>query len=222
MFKLCRTASPSRRWCRRSALCRMDPAEIKPCRQHRQCDPAPAFSVHSSTTGIYRRSKSQLDQLFARDFHNHDVHPALIAFLNVVQVPFFPSESVAFISGNDRGRFFYVDVILPVRLYFFAESAHDIDGKADYQNQASAQAADGGTTKIKPAAAKQQQQNNHNQPWIHGFKVSHLWNSFHGVFTPGPPRRDLRFWCSLRPSMVHVGQRQRFASIRSKFWSINC
>jgi len=42
-----------------------------------------------------------------------------------------------------------------------AESARDIDDKADQQNQAKAAAADDGTTKVKPAATEQEKQNNY-------------------------------------------------------------
>ena len=43
-----------------------------------------------------------------------------------------------------------------------AESAHDIDDKADQQNQAKPSAADNRATKVKPAAAEQEKQN-HNE-----------------------------------------------------------
>ena len=48
-------------------------------------------------------------RLFAGDFRDHDVHPSLIAFLDVVQVPLFPAEPLAFSLGNGRGRHFQVD-----------------------------------------------------------------------------------------------------------------
>jgi hypothetical protein len=43
-----------------------------------------------------------------------------------------------------------------------AKSAHQIDDKADHQNQANSAASDHGTAKVKPAAAKQQEQDNQN------------------------------------------------------------
>ena len=39
------------------------------------------------------------------------------------------------------------------------ESTHEIDDKADHQNQANPAAADDWTTKVKPAAAEQQKKN---------------------------------------------------------------
>lgn len=47
------------------------------------------------------------------------------------------------------------DILLVSR----AESAHDIDDKADHQNQANTAAADDRTAKIKSAAAEQKQKN---------------------------------------------------------------
>jgi hypothetical protein len=42
-----------------------------------------------------------------------------------------------------------------------AESAHHIDDKAYHQNQAKPAAADGRTSKVKPAATEQEKQNNY-------------------------------------------------------------
>jgi hypothetical protein len=42
-----------------------------------------------------------------------------------------------------------------------AESAHHIDDKAYHQNQAKPAAADGWTSKVKPAATEQEKQNNY-------------------------------------------------------------
>ena len=42
-----------------------------------------------------------------------------------------------------------------------AESAHHIDDKAYHQNQAKPAAADGRTSKVKPAATEQEKKNNY-------------------------------------------------------------
>ena len=44
-----------------------------------------------------------------------------------------------------------------------AESAHEIDGEANQQDQAKPAAADDGAAKVKPAAAKQEKQNHQEQ-----------------------------------------------------------
>ena len=49
----------------------------------------------------------------------------------------------------------------PILSAFRAESADEIDNKADYQNQAKAAAADDGASKVKAAAAEQEKKNNH-------------------------------------------------------------
>jgi hypothetical protein len=52
-----------------------------------------------------RRFGSIVYSLFAGDFCDHDVHPAPIVVFDVVQVPFFPAELLAFGLGNGRGGF---------------------------------------------------------------------------------------------------------------------
>ena len=64
-----------------------------------------------------------------------------------------------FVFGDDV-EYLTVSVWLPPGR---AESAHEIDNNADQQNQAQPAAADGRTTKVKPAATEQQKQHNNNE-----------------------------------------------------------
>jgi len=50
-----------------------------------------------------------------------------------------------------------------IRLGFFAEAAHEIDHKADDQNEAKSTAAEHGTTQIKAAATEQKQEHHDEQ-----------------------------------------------------------
>jgi hypothetical protein len=66
------------------------------------------------------------------------------------------------LKANHNGVFTLQNPCHTARLAFrVAESAREIDDKADQQNQAKPAAADGRTPKVKPAAAEQDEKNNH-------------------------------------------------------------
>ncbi len=46
---------------------------------------------------------------FTRDLGNEDVHPSLIALLDVIQLPIIPAAAPGFGLDNIRGRIFHVD-----------------------------------------------------------------------------------------------------------------
>jgi hypothetical protein len=77
---------------------------------------------------------------------------------------------VASNAGEDKRRAAIIPLVAPERndggrraiLWASrAESAQEIDDKANHQNQSNPSAADDGTTKVKPAAAEQEKKNNH-------------------------------------------------------------
>jgi hypothetical protein len=58
---------------------------------------------------------SSFDGISTGDIGYDNVHPALIAFLNIINVPVLPAPAFGFASGNTRGRFFHISDALRSR-----------------------------------------------------------------------------------------------------------
>ena len=72
---------------------------------------------------------------------------------------------------------------LSILLLFCTKSAHQIDDKADQQNQTKPASADGGPSKVKTAAAEQKKKDNYQKNQVHGCKIALRDNRHHGAFT---------------------------------------
>ena len=76
-----------------------------------------------------------------------------------------------------------------------AKSAHQINDKANHQDQAKSSAAVGGAAEIKPAPTEQKKKNNDKEQWIHARTLTCKRDSLYGAFTsnafpePGPAGR---------------------------------